>query len=67
MIPQVYPLLSVSSAQQRIHMKHQAILSSKDKSKKKIEVSSAATLPGSFRIKILDKYNYCITFKHSNV
>ena len=34
-------------------MKHQALFSSKDKSKKKINVSSAAILLGPLRIKVL--------------
>ena len=40
-----------SSAWQRIHMKHEALLSSKDKSKK-IKVSSAAILLASLRVRI---------------
>ena len=38
-----------SSAWQRIHMKYQALLSSKDKSKK-MKVSSAAILHGALRV-----------------
>ena len=38
-----------SSARQRIHMKHQALFSSKDNSEK-IKVSSAAVLLGSLRV-----------------
>ena len=41
-----------SSAWQRIHMKHQALFSLKDKSKKIIIVSSAAILLGALRIKL---------------
>ena len=36
-------------------MKHQALFSWKDKSKKKIKMSSAAILLGSLRLKILRK------------
>ena len=39
-----------SSARQKIHIKHQALFSSKDK-RKKIKVSSAAILLGSLRVK----------------
>ena len=47
-----------SSAWQRIHMKQQALSSSKDKSKKKIQVSSAANLLGALRVKVETKvYN----------
>ena len=38
---------------QRIHLKHQALFSSKDKSKIKIKVLSAAILLGPLRVKIL--------------
>ena len=40
-----------SSPRQRIHIKHQALFSSKDKSKK-INVSSPAVLFGPLRVKI---------------
>ena len=39
----------ISSARQRIHMKHQGLVSSKDKSKK-IKESSVAILLGSLRV-----------------
>ena len=51
-------ILCESSAWQRIHMKHQALFSSKDKSKI-IKVSSAAILLGALRAK-------SITFLRNN-
>ena len=43
-------ILCESSAWQRIHMKHQALVSSNDKSIKNIKVSSAAILLGALRV-----------------
>ena len=40
---------SESSARQRIHLKHQALFSSKHKSKKKIKMSSAAIFVWRFK------------------
>ena len=40
-----------SSARQRIYKKHQALFPSKDKSKSKIKVLSAAIRHGSLRVK----------------
>ena len=45
-----------SSARQRIHMKHQALFSSNDKSEKKIKKSSAAVLLSSLRVNSLPKH-----------
>ena len=45
-----------ASAKQRINMKHQALFSSKDKSKNQIKVSPATILPGSLRVNLSHKY-----------
>ena len=46
----VFTFASAKRARQRIHMKHQALFSSKDESKK-YKVSAAAILLGTLRVR----------------